>query len=182
MHHLSERVRKHEASKMHIDSCMKLSAFGKDGIATQLDERYRQTVRRHNDEVGKNRRVLGRLIDYIKSCGALALAMRLQSTEDSEVSSSPGTFGPVDIAAALDDLFDEQLRMVAALKDKSKTMQNELLECMASVIRERVVEEVKNGSIRGSPSRRNHGRLCRGSAGACVEIHRRQRCCARTAL
>lgn len=48
-------------------------------------------VRRHNDEVGKNRRVLGRLIDDVKSRGALALAMRLRSTDDSEVSSSPGT-------------------------------------------------------------------------------------------
>lgn len=144
MRNLSEKIRKHESSKRHLDSCMKLSAFGRDGIAAQLDERYRTNVRRHNDEVRKNRRILSRLIDSVKCCGAFELALRLRRKDESEGPSSPGMHGLVNIAASLDDLFDEHLRMAAAFKDKPKTMQNELLECIASVIRERIMEEVKS--------------------------------------
>lgn len=144
MHHLSERVRKHEASKTHIDSCTKLSAFGRDDIAKQLNARYRTAARRHNEEVSKNRCILSRLIDSVKFCSAFELASPLRSTHESEGPSGPWMPGLVDIATSLDGLFDEHLRMAAALKDKSKPMQNELLECMASVIRERIVEEVKS--------------------------------------
>ena len=51
MHHLSEKIKKHELSKTHMDSCLRLSALGRVNIATQLDEGYRLAVRRHNDEV-----------------------------------------------------------------------------------------------------------------------------------
>jgi len=36
------------------------------------------------------------------------------------------------------------LRSTTVFKGTSKTVQNELLDCMASVIRERIVEEVKS--------------------------------------
>lgn len=41
MHHRLEKVKKHEEPKIHIDSCLKLSAFGKVIIASKLDESYR---------------------------------------------------------------------------------------------------------------------------------------------
>ena len=36
------------------------------------------------------------------------------------------------------------MRSTTVFKGTSKTVQNELLDCMASVIRERIVEEVKS--------------------------------------
>ncbi len=141
MHHLSEKVKKHEASKMHIDSCLKLSAFGRVNIATQLDESYRIAVRRHNDEVSKNRHILGRLIDCVKFCGMFELALRVK--DESEGSSNPDFCGLVDLVSSLDEVFEEHLRTATVFKGTSKTVQNELLDCMASVIRERIVEEVK---------------------------------------
>ena len=66
MHHLSEKIKKHELSKTHMDSCLRLSALGRVNIATQLDEGYRLAVRRHNDEVSKNRHILSRLIQCVK--------------------------------------------------------------------------------------------------------------------
>ncbi|KAL7876393.1 hypothetical protein AOLI_G00113560 [Acnodon oligacanthus] len=76
MHHLSEKVKKHETSKLHMDSCLKFSAFGNVSIATQLDESYTIAVHRHNDEVSKNRHILSRLIDCVKLCGAFKSALR----------------------------------------------------------------------------------------------------------
>ena len=54
MHHLSEKVKKHESSKTHMDSCLKFSLFGWVNIATLLDESYRVAVQRHNNEVSEN--------------------------------------------------------------------------------------------------------------------------------
>ena len=96
-------------------------------------------MRRHNDEVSKNRHILGRLIDCVKFCGVFELALR--GKDESEGSSNPGIFrGLVDLVASLDEVFEEHLRTATVFKGTSKTVQNELLDCMASVIRERIVE------------------------------------------
>ena len=39
---------------------------GRDNIATQLDEGHRLGVRKHNEEVDKNRHVLSKIIDCVK--------------------------------------------------------------------------------------------------------------------
>uniref|UniRef100_UPI003AAA4C33 uncharacterized protein n=1 Tax=Centroberyx gerrardi TaxID=166262 RepID=UPI003AAA4C33 len=120
MHHLSEKVKKHETSKMHMDSCLKLSAFGTVNIATQLDESYRIAVRRHNDEVSKNRHILARLIDCVKFCGVFELALR--GKDESEGSSNPGIFhGLVNLVASLDEVFEEHLKNATVFKGTSKT-------------------------------------------------------------
>ena len=100
-------------------------------------------MRRHNDEVSKNRHILGRLIDCVKFCGVFELALR--GKDESEGSSNPGIFrGLVDLVASLDEVFEEHLRTATVFKGTSKTVQNELLNCMESVIRERIVEEVRS--------------------------------------
>ena len=50
----------------------------------------------------------------------------------------------VDFVAKLDDVFDEHLKNATVFKGTSKMVQNELLECMLAVARERIVEEVKS--------------------------------------
>ena len=45
--------------------------------------------------------------------------------------------------AQLDEVFNEHLKNDTVVKGTSKTVQNELLECMLAVVREHIVEEVK---------------------------------------
>ncbi|ROL49986.1 Zinc finger MYM-type protein 1 [Anabarilius grahami] len=128
MDHLSEMVKKHETAKMHMDSCLKLAAFGTVNIATQLDDSYRIAVRRHNDEVSKNRHILGRLIDCVKFCGLFELALR--GKDESEGSSHAGIFrGLVDLVAnhAVQERFFEFIPILNATADS-----------IASVILERL--------------------------------------------
>ena len=75
MHHLSEKVKKHETSKMHMNSCLKFSVFGRINIATQLSESHRLAVHSHNNEVIKNRHILARC-DCVKFCEVFELALR----------------------------------------------------------------------------------------------------------
>ena len=146
MHHLSEKVKKHESSKTHMDSCLRFAAFGRVNIATQLDESYRLAVRRHNDEVSKNRHILARLIDCVKFCGVFELALR--GKDETEGSNNPGVFrGLVNLVASLDEAFEEHLKTATVFKGTSKTVQNELLESMLAVIRGHITEEVKSAKF-----------------------------------
>ena len=43
---------------------------------SQLDDGYRNSIKKHNEEVDKNRHVLNRIIDCIKFCGVHELALR----------------------------------------------------------------------------------------------------------
>ncbi|KAA8582360.1 hypothetical protein FQN60_009100 [Etheostoma spectabile] len=90
MHHLSEKLKKQELSKTHMDSCLRLSALGRVNFATQLDEGYGLAVRRHNEEVSKNRHILNRLIQCVKFCGVFELA--LGGKDETEGSTKPGIF------------------------------------------------------------------------------------------
>ena len=58
-----------------MENCIKLAVFGKISIAMQLDDGHRIAVRRHNEEVDKNRNILSEIIDCVKFSGAFELAM-----------------------------------------------------------------------------------------------------------
>lgn len=139
--HLSERMKKHERSRVHMENCVKLAMLGRVSIATQLDDGHRIAIRRHNEEVDKNRHVLSKIIDCVKFCGAFELAMR--GHDERESSDNPGIFrGLVDLLASIDQDLRQHLDNATVFKGTSKTVQNELLDCMLAVLKERIIEEV----------------------------------------
>ena len=87
--HLSEKVRKHENTRTHMDNSIKLAMLGRVNIATQLDDGHRIAVRKHN-EVDKNRHILPKLIDCVKFCRAFELA--LHGHDETDSSDNPGIF------------------------------------------------------------------------------------------
>ena len=140
--HLSERIKKHECSKVHMNNAVKLAMLGRIGIAAQLDEGHRIAVRKHNEEVDKNRHILSKIIDCVKFCGAFELALR--GHDETASSNNPGIFrGLVDLVASLDGVLEEHLKTATVFKGTSKTVQNELLDCMLSVLRDCILEDVK---------------------------------------
>ncbi|KAL0152798.1 hypothetical protein M9458_052521 [Cirrhinus mrigala] len=144
--HLSEKCKRHESSRSHLDNAMRLQIFGKLSIAQQLDEGYRIGIRRHNEEVIKNRHILSRIIDCVKFCGAFELALR--GHDESEGSDNPGIFrGLVDFVASLDGVLKEHLENATVFKGTSKTVQNELLDCMLSVVREQIIQDAQSSDF-----------------------------------
>src|SRR4029434_1352861 len=53
--HFNDTCKKHESCRSHLTNSLKLSLFGRLSIAEQLDEGYRIGIRKHNEEVRKNR-------------------------------------------------------------------------------------------------------------------------------
>ena len=146
MKHLSERIKKHDKSKAHIDCCVQLELFGRVDVRTQLDDGYRLAIRRFNQKVDDNRHVLSRIIDVIKFCGQFELALR--GRDESEGSQNPGIFrGLVDLMAELDNKLAHHLENATVFKGTSKTVQNELLDCMYEVYRDKIKAEINNAKF-----------------------------------
>ncbi|XP_062268110.1 zinc finger MYM-type protein 1-like [Platichthys flesus] len=144
--HFTQKCKKHESSRCHLTNSMKLSLFGRLSIAEQLDEGYRIGIRKHNEEVRKNRHILSRIIDCIKFCGAFELALR--GHDESESSDNPGIFrGLVDVVASLDGALKDDLDSATVFKGTSKTVQNELLDCMLAVVREKIISEIQSSDF-----------------------------------
>lgn len=141
--HFPEKAKKHEQTRSHMENAMRLAMFGNVSVATQLDDSYRVEIRRHNDEVDKDRYILSKVIDCIKFCGAFELALR--GHDESEHS---GVFrGLVDLVGSLDEAVHEHLRTATVFKATSKTVQGELLDCMFSVLREQIIADVKSADF-----------------------------------
>jgi hypothetical protein len=88
--HLSERVKKHEASAAHIENYVKFILFVSVNILPQLNEGYRVSNQLHNELVDKNRHILGRIINCIKFCGTHDLPLR--GHDESKTSYNRGIF------------------------------------------------------------------------------------------
>ncbi|XP_078539195.1 zinc finger MYM-type protein 1-like [Lissotriton helveticus] len=140
--HLSDKIKKHAHSKCHMENLTRLGMLGDATIEAHISDTYRRAIMKHNEAVDKNRRILSTLIDCIRFCGTFELV--LQGHDESENSLNPGMFrGLVDLSASLDREMEARLANVAVLKGTSKTIQNELLECMLEIVRSYIVQQLK---------------------------------------
>lgn len=143
INHLNDRMKKHENSSVHITNVLNLKMFGNVNIAAQLDSSYRRTIELHNQKVTNNRYVLNIIINCIRFCGSLELALR--GHDESESSSNPGVFRAlINFSAELDGALKSHLEKATVFKGTSKTIQNELLQCMLQVCQEEIAKEINN--------------------------------------
>ncbi|CAH2321052.1 Hypothetical predicted protein [Pelobates cultripes] len=144
--HLPDKIKKHEACTTHIENCLKLGTFGTVDIGTQVNRTFLISIRKHNEEVDRNRHILSKLIDCIRFCGAFELS--LCGTEKSEWSSKNGVYLElVDFVACIDTAMEQHLKTSAVFKGIFKTIQNELLDCMFDVIRQVILQEIKEAEF-----------------------------------
>ncbi|PSN42662.1 hypothetical protein C0J52_13042 [Blattella germanica] len=66
--------KKNDISKKHMNNVMSLSMLGKVNIQNKLNSQYQQAIDNHNEKV-KNRHVLNLIINCIRFCSALELAL-----------------------------------------------------------------------------------------------------------
>ncbi|KAK7906731.1 hypothetical protein WMY93_015343 [Mugilogobius chulae] len=82
----------------------------------------------------------------LQFCGAFELALRGHDETDSSV--NPGIFrGLVDFVSSLDAVLKEHLETATVFKGTSKTIQNELLDCMLSVTRDEIIKQIKDSDF-----------------------------------
>uniref|UniRef100_A0A8C5PQW2 TTF-type domain-containing protein n=1 Tax=Leptobrachium leishanense TaxID=445787 RepID=A0A8C5PQW2_9ANUR len=142
MKHLPEKIKKHEASTSHIENCLKLAVFGTVGIEPQLRRTFCISIRKHNEEVDKHRHILSKFIDCTQFCAAFELPLCVQ--ESSASSTDRGVYPElVDFAARIDSAMEEHLKTATVFKGSSHRILMELLDCMYDVIRQVIIQQLK---------------------------------------
>ncbi|XP_078525863.1 zinc finger MYM-type protein 1-like [Lissotriton helveticus] len=141
--HLSDKVKKHAHTKIHMENLTRLGMLGDTPIEAHISEAHRNSIKKHNEAVDRNRHVLSEIIDCICFCSAFELALR--GHDESEGSANPGIFkGLVDLIASIDHEMEAHLSSATVFKGTSKIIQNELLECMLEIVKSTIVLELKN--------------------------------------
>lgn len=144
--HLPEKIKKHESSDKHLRNVINLAMLGKVNIAAQLSEGYKLSIMKHNEEVQKNREILSKIIDCIKFCGKYELA--LCGHNERLDSSKPGIFrGLLDFAGKLDAQLKSHFESATVFKGHSKTIQNELLDCILKICRDEIINEINHSKF-----------------------------------
>uniref|UniRef100_A0A146L068 Zinc finger MYM-type protein 1 n=1 Tax=Lygus hesperus TaxID=30085 RepID=A0A146L068_LYGHE len=127
--HLRERIKSHESNKKHLHNTTELALLGRSNIAVQLDSARQLAVIKHNEQVDRNRYILSEIIDCIKFCGLYEIGLR--GHDERESSLNRGIFlGLVTKSAKTDDILRSHLEKATIFKGTSKTIQNELLDCI----------------------------------------------------
>ncbi|KAH0630518.1 hypothetical protein JD844_013608 [Phrynosoma platyrhinos] len=147
--HLADKIKKHEESKSHMDNCMKLAALSKNSVI-QLGEEDLATIKKHNQEVEKNRyrlwviiESISNIIDSIPFCDAFELGLSDQDEMEDSVNLDMlrGQLNPV---APIDLAMELHMQSSPVLRDLSKMVQNEVLDCMSRVVKDFIKEQVKS--------------------------------------
>lgn len=139
---LSSKASKHEKSQKHLDNVLSFSLLGKNSISTYLSEAYKNKIKAHNENVTKNLKILGLIVQNVLLCAKNESPLR--GHEESLDADNPGVFINNLLAFALiDDDLKRHLESNSLFKGYSKTIQNEVLELALEFYQNVVVEEVK---------------------------------------
>jgi hypothetical protein len=141
--HLGEKVNRHKRSEKHLNNMIEYSVLGKVNIMCQLNTAYRLNIIQHNENVSKNRHILGKLIDCIKFCGMFEIALR--GHDETQDSANPGIFrGLVNLLAEIDSTLKDHINKSnnRVFMGLSKTIQNELLDSIYEVCRTLILDEI----------------------------------------
>lgn len=144
--HMKERIKKHESSRSHMNCCTELALLGKTNIISNLSTAYREQIHKHNQQVEKNRYILKRIINCIKFCGFLELALR--GHDESENSHNRGIFRElIDFTSELDSVLKQHLTTATVFKGTSKSIQNDILDSMLMVCRKEIKKEIEESDF-----------------------------------
>ncbi|KAJ3620532.1 hypothetical protein MTP99_004473 [Tenebrio molitor] len=145
---LSTQIKKHEGSKKHKNNFVSFQLLGKTNITPCLSTvcAEAEEMRKHNEKVTKNRYILAKIIDILRLCGQCNLS--LPGHSEKEDSKNSGLFLKiVDYTRKLDAAFNSHMQEPHLFKGTSKTVQNELLQCMLDVCRQHITDEIRKSSF-----------------------------------
>ena len=145
--HLSEKAKMHEKCETHIGNNSSLRMYGVVNVSHQLDDQMILQRSAHNESVDKNRHVLSRIIDSIRFCGSLELALR--GHDESKDSDNRGVFLTLveDFAAGLDDVLCKHFATSTVFRGTSAMIQNEFLTIMYDVCIDRIKFEIASADF-----------------------------------
>lgn len=138
---------KHEISKEHCHSALKFKLFGKQNILNTLDSAHREFINSFNGKVRENRKMMKHLLNMIIFLSTQELAFR--GNDESVDSVNQGNFKELaKFAATLDKDFKKFIDPTesSVFCGLSKTIQNDLIDSMTKILREKIHNEIDNAA------------------------------------
>ena len=140
---LPRSIERHSKSQEHISCTCKLHILGKQNIATVIDSARQIEIQKFNDSVRKNREILKRLIDICIFLCNQELAFR--GHDESRESINKGNFKElVSLMCKRDEILKEFIDSNSVFSGTSKTIQNELIDCISYILRQNIDSEINN--------------------------------------
>lgn len=116
--------------------------MGKVRIEHAISEGRRLTAVKHNEQVGINRRLIARMIHVVCFLGKQELAFRCHR-ENNESLNKGNYLELLELLAQEEQLLKEHLLSSAIFKGISKMIQNDLIECVTSVLNSNIFNEIQ---------------------------------------
>ncbi|XP_050435438.1 zinc finger MYM-type protein 1-like [Adelges cooleyi] len=141
--HLLAKINKHENSFKHLQNEADFKMLGTIDTS-KIDSGYKLEIKRHNEQVAKNRDILEKILNCVKFCGNHELPLR---GHDEKISSkNQGVFhGLINLCSDLDPRLREHFQK--SIVCTSKTIKNELLDCILNVTRNHILNEINNSEF-----------------------------------
>lgn len=138
--------KKHKHSSVHLQSCLDIENFNtQERIGHQFDTQIRGSVIIHNQMVKKNREIMKRLIDLTCTLGRQGLPFRGHNEKEDPV--NRGHYIEfLNFLKIYDPLIEDHLTNSTMFNGTSADIQNDLIHCVAHVIRDKILEEIKTTS------------------------------------
>ncbi|KAJ8959077.1 hypothetical protein NQ318_022333 [Aromia moschata] len=132
LRNLSQATKKHEESKEHIYSTVKLRILCKSERQTGGEREELE----NNVKVRRNREYLERLIDISLALALRDIPFRYEDSEDGAYKTL------LNLLRKYDDVVRTKVEQDAQFKGFTKTIQIDLVQSIAHVVRQRIVDEV----------------------------------------
>ncbi|XP_066990910.2 zinc finger MYM-type protein 1 [Anabrus simplex] len=144
--HFEEKASKHANSKQHIKNSEAFHMLGRYRIDHCISESERDQARKHNENVTRNRNIVGRLIDVVCHLGKQELAFR--EPDGSVASLNRGNYlETLNLLALGEGLMKDHLEASSVFKGTSPEIQNDLIKSVTVVIHEQIRSEINNATF-----------------------------------
>lgn len=138
---LPRSIERHGRSKPHLAASIKLKLYGKHNVINAVNQGHKQTIIDFNNKVKENRDIMKRLIDTVIFLCCQDLAFR-GHREDAD-SDNRGNFQElVTFLSKYDTKLQEFLNEATVFAGTSKSIQNDLIESVSSVVVKKIETEL----------------------------------------
>jgi hypothetical protein len=141
---LSTSVKKHESSKEHLTNILSLKRLENNTttIKDALTEHSALSIKLYNEEVRKNRILLSSSIDVTVTLAKHAF----RGHDETENSLNAGNFREIfQLLIKRDTEIQDHLKKIEGIfSGLSKTIQNDLIECISDHVRDTIKNEILN--------------------------------------
>jgi len=140
---LDRATLRHSSNKEHLKSELQYKYLGAIRVERSISEAARISIKQHNELVDKNREVLKRLTDI--TCWLALQGLPFRGHFEGGESKNKGNFKELfKLMVKYDSVLQIHLETSKTFKGTSKSIQNDLIQCVQSVFTRSLLAELEN--------------------------------------